>query len=727
MRSRYSRKLPAGLSENIRGEDWILSWVKESFLWVENILTWKNILMCAGCMTFVFALSLPPQKRTTNFMQFKPISLAAKEHIQRLTLTGKGINCDLSFANIFSWRFLYDTMYAEEDGFIFFRFHTRHHLAYMMPVGNGDLKVAISKIMEDSRRQGHPFLLLGVCGDMRQQVEDLFPNRLTIEYDRDYCDYIYTRESLATLKGKKLQPKRNHANKFHRLYPEAEFRPLTVKEIPDCMAMVEDWYKMHSDLDDIENEHRSLKECFNNYEALGLRGGVLYVHGKVAAFTYGMPINANTFDVCVEKADEAYEGSYAVVNQEFVKSLPEQYEYINREEDMGMEGLRRAKLSYQPAIILQKYIIKELHPMSHMPGLTMRDHVKTLWQLCFNDNPAFIDLYFKYRYKDEINRCIEQNKRIVSALQVIPYPMTWCGGTALTGYISGACTHPEYRNKGLMRSLLTQTHRQMKQDGVLFATLIPAERSLFDFYETFGYATVFNYKKERWEGMTEPASGELTTSIADLKEELSVKTDLYRAIDNMMAERSCTVQHTYEDYRVIVADMLLENNRLVMAKRNGGYVGAAFCIPVDRGVWVEDVLVNSGEDWQVVSAALFAEAQRIFGTDTVFYKVPVTADGESGVKPLGQARVIDALKALTKWIAAHPSFLVEKGRDEWLIEVHGDTAIEENNGYYLLTPQGCTSSKDCPPGRQADEMMDIPALTAFLMQGMHPFMSLMLN
>lgn len=660
-------------------------------------------------------------------MQFKPISLAAKEQIQRLTLTGKGINCDLSFSNMFSWRFLYDTMYTEEDGFIFFRFHTRHHLAYMMPIGNGDLKAAITKIMEDSRRQGHPFLLLGVCGDMRHQVEDLFPNQLTIEYDRDYCDYIYTRESLATLKGKKLQPKRNHANKFHRLYPEAEFKPLTVKEIPDCMAMVEVWYKNHSDVPDIENEHRSLKECFNNYETLGLRGGVLYVHGKVAAFTYGMPINGNTFDVCVEKADEAYEGSYAVINQEFVKSLPEQYEYINREEDMGMEGLRKAKLSYQPAIILQKYIIRELHPMSHTPGLTMRDHVKTLWQLCFNDDPAFIDLYFKYRFKDDINRCIEQNKRIVSALQAIPYPMTWCGGTVLTEYISGACTHPEYRDRGLMRSLLTQTHQQMKRDGVVFATLIPAEKSLFDFYRGFGYATVFSYKKERWTEGTDAVSDGLKTSIVDLKEELSVKTGIYRAIDNMMAERTCAVQHTYEDYRVIVADMLLEKNRLIMASRNGGYAGAAFCVPVDHTVWVEDVVVKSGEDRHAVLTSLFAEAQRAFGTDAVFYKTPVTADGEAGAKKLGQARVIDPLKALTKWMAAHPSFLTEKGKDNWLIEVQGDAAIAENNGCYLLTPDGCTFGKECPQGMKPDETMDIPALTTFLLRGMHPFMSLMLN
>lgn len=660
-------------------------------------------------------------------MQFKPISLAAKEQIQRLTLNGQGINCDLSFANMFSWRFLYDTVYAEEDGFIFFRFHTRHHLAYMMPIGEGDLKAAISKIMLDARQQGHPFLLLGVCGDMRHRVEDLFPGQLTIEYDRDYCDYIYTRESLATLKGKKLQPKRNHVNKFHRLYPDAEFKPLTVNEIPDCMAMAEQWYKTHSEVVDIENEHRSLKECLSHFEELGLRGGVLYVEGKVAAFTYGMPVNANTFDVCVEKADEAYEGSYAVINQEFVKSLPEQYEYINREEDMGLEGLRKAKLSYQPAIILQKYIIRELHPMSHTPALTMRDHVKTLWQLCFNDDPAFIDLYFKLRYKDDINRSIEQNRRIVSALQAIPYPMTWCGQTVLTEYISGACTHPEYRSRGLMRSLLTQTHQRMKEDGVLFSTLIPAGKSLFDFYKTFGYATVFSYKRERWTAPAQPVPGDVTVVAADLKEELAVKTDLYRFIDHAFAQRACAVQHTYEDYRVIVADMMLEKCRLMVAARDGKRIGAAFCVPEDHTVWVEDFVVAEGEDRQTVMDALFAEAQREFGTDVVYYKAAVPAGNTAGSVMLGQARVINPSEALNRWLPAHPGFLAEKGKKEWLFEIKDDTAIASNNGFYLLTAEGCTFSRVCPDGRNADAVMDIPALTTLLLQDEHPFMSLMLN
>ena len=104
------------------------------------------------------------------------------------------------------------------------------------------------------------------------------------------------------------------------------------------------------------NERRALIYALHNFDALGLTGGILHVEGKIAAFTFGMPINQDTFGVHVEKADTRIDGAYAMINYEFANHIPEQYIYINREEDLGIEGLRKAKLSYQPAIILEKYI-----------------------------------------------------------------------------------------------------------------------------------------------------------------------------------------------------------------------------------------------------------------------------------------------------------------------------------------------------------------------------------
>ena len=151
---------------------------------------------------------------------FKPIDLSDKETVQKYTLCSPRRNCDLSFVNLYSWRFLYQTEIAEMDGFLLFRFYADGQLAYMMPVGEGsDIRPVIEALMEDAKSQGAPFRLLGVCANMRAELENAFPDRFNFVSDRDYADYIYLRSDLSTLKGKKFQPKRNHLNKFRSNYP----------------------------------------------------------------------------------------------------------------------------------------------------------------------------------------------------------------------------------------------------------------------------------------------------------------------------------------------------------------------------------------------------------------------------------------------------------------------------------------------------------------------------
>lgn len=175
--------------------------------------------------------------------------------------------------------------------------------------------------------------------------------------DRDYADYLYLRTDLATLAGKKFQSKRNHVNKFKRTY-NYEYTPITPDRIQECLDLEAEWCKANN-CDQHEgtgNERRALVYALHNFEELGLTGGILHVDGKIAAFTFGMPINQDTFGVHVEKADTSINGAYAMINYEFANHIPEQYVYLNREEDLGIEGLRKAKLSYQPAIIMEKYV-----------------------------------------------------------------------------------------------------------------------------------------------------------------------------------------------------------------------------------------------------------------------------------------------------------------------------------------------------------------------------------
>ncbi|MDR0977117.1 MAG: phosphatidylglycerol lysyltransferase domain-containing protein [Prevotellaceae bacterium] len=293
---------------------------------------------------------------SNNPIIFEDISPADKDEITRYTLRSPRRTSDISFSNLCSWRFMYATQYAIADDFLLLKFYADGTRYYLLPVGEGDKRHIIERLMEDARIEGQPFRMLGVYEEAIGELNTLFPQVFRFHADRDYSDYIYLRTDLATLPGKKLQPKRNHVNKFRRTYAY-EYLPLTADRVQECLVLEEVWCRMNNcdQQEGTGNERRALVYALEHFDELGLSGGLLHVDGQIVAFTFGMPINGDTFGVHVEKADTRYDGAYAMMNYEFANHIPQQYTYVNREEDLGLEGLRRAKLSYQPAILLTKY------------------------------------------------------------------------------------------------------------------------------------------------------------------------------------------------------------------------------------------------------------------------------------------------------------------------------------------------------------------------------------
>ena len=286
---------------------------------------------------------------------FKDLTLEDKETITRYTMNSNRRNCDLSFSNLCSWRFLYNTQFAEVDGFLVLKFWADKKLAHMMPIGEGNLKQIVEDLEKNAREEDESLCMLGVTSDMKEDLEAAMPGKFVFTADRDYADYIYLRTDLANLVGKKFQPKRNHINKFKKTY-NYEYVPLTPEHAQECLRLEAEWCKQNhcEEQEGMFNERRAIVYALTNFEKLGLTGGLLRVDGRIVAFTFGMPISHDTFGVHVEKADTNIDGAYAMINYEFANHIPEQYTYINREEDLGIEGLRKAKLSYQPAIILEK-------------------------------------------------------------------------------------------------------------------------------------------------------------------------------------------------------------------------------------------------------------------------------------------------------------------------------------------------------------------------------------
>lgn len=436
----------------------------------------------------------------TKMIKFHDVKTTDRELIQSYTLCGDRQNCDLSIANIISWRFLYNTQIAEVDGFLVFRFYMGHHLAYMAPVWKcrwdesmrESFAAIVRQMRDDAIALGHPFLMLGVCSNMVEILETTFPGTFDIRPDRDHFDYIYTREKLATLSGKKLQGKRNHCNKFRKLYPDYEYKPLTKDMIPECLAVEANWRKASKDetesAEDLSEELRSMTRIFDMWDEVGTIGGTIWVGGKIVAFTFGCPITNTVFDVCVEKADTGYEGAFSIINQEFARHLPEQYEYMNREEDLGIEGLRYAKLSYRPDILLEKNVVMERYPLAQFENQDrIRQETRDLWRDTFHDPEEFIDLYFSRVFRPEWNVVCQFGRHTVAALQTIPHQLKYYDAQALTAYISGVSVREEYRKQEIGSNLMSQAHFRLYHKEAVFAVLIPAEEWLCDWYGRCGY------------------------------------------------------------------------------------------------------------------------------------------------------------------------------------------------------------------------------------------------
>lgn len=303
-------------------------------------------------------------------LQFKNITPADRDIITAYTLPSARRGCELSFSNLCSWGALYGTEYATWQGWLLLRHRPEGRLMYMLPLKgetaisgkNGPdratLIQAVETIIDDARRQGQPFRMTGIPRGTVDLLGQLMPGRLTFSTDRAFADYIYLRQDLATLAGKRLQPKRNHVNQFLRQYPGYEYLPITPDLLEDCLQMEEWWYRANPELIYLGTaaERQAVDYALRHWRELHLEGGMLRVDGQTVAFTFGSPICHDTFDIHAEKADRRFLGAYAMINHEFARRLPPQFTYINREEDLGIPGLRQAKLSYHPAMLLEKYV-----------------------------------------------------------------------------------------------------------------------------------------------------------------------------------------------------------------------------------------------------------------------------------------------------------------------------------------------------------------------------------
>lgn len=413
-------------------------------------------------------------------INFRPVGLDDKEIFEKLAKINKLKSCEFSFSNIFCWKELYDTKIAFTDNFLITRFNLNasSQLAYMDPLSMTE-EPNYDKILDVIKQD---------CAQ-NSKVLQFFINTTEfldyLKHNSNYAfypalhlsDYIYDRANLEKLTGKKYQPKRNFINQFKAKY-QFKYQEISSSNIDTIRDFATQWYSTKNTYNNTLNyEKKALINALDNFQKLDLRGGILWADDQPVAFTLGSALNESTFCIHFEKAIASVKGAYTTINQLFVDSLPDNFTHINREEDMGIEGLRKAKMSYHPVGFHVKYQLKEL--------TALELDCRALWIKVFGDNPRVIDQFMiNYFTEDLCFRAYDKtNTSLCSMFFVVPFESQY----GKTAYIYAVATQEQARRQGYATQLLESALFQLRAQGYQLAALIASNQENEAFYSKFGF------------------------------------------------------------------------------------------------------------------------------------------------------------------------------------------------------------------------------------------------
>ncbi|MDO4975432.1 MAG: phosphatidylglycerol lysyltransferase domain-containing protein [Alphaproteobacteria bacterium] len=292
-------------------------------------------------------------------INWKDVELTDKEAIENLICASGCHGADYGFANLFMWRHAYNPkiFFAENRLLI----GNPEWEMYGYPKGDGDVKPSIELLKEDAHSRNKKLIIRGLTDKTLDEFLSIYNGQFEISEDRDNADYIYTADKLCNLSGRKLSSKRNHINKFEK-NGNWKLEKIEQSNMQVAKDFLSEFYKEKHD-PDLNEEAVALNELFENFDALEAIAALLFQNDRPIAFSAGTTLGDDVFDVHFEKALPNVEGAYTMINREFARLVVSEHPNIgafNREEDMGIEGLRKAKLSYHPDILLMKYIAKEI-------------------------------------------------------------------------------------------------------------------------------------------------------------------------------------------------------------------------------------------------------------------------------------------------------------------------------------------------------------------------------
>ncbi len=301
-------------------------------------------------------------------MQFeiKPITLEDKALLDDFFTQSNNINSEFTFTNMFMWQKSYNIRYAVIGGMLcIFAKHGSSPETVNFPLGDGDLKSVIEALIEYFEDLGQKPLIRLYNQEEINRLNEVFPSKFILTEDRASFDYVYKVDDLIELSGKDYHAKKNHINRFMTKYPNYEYIEITPENLTLCYDTFKRWCEAKADtVSGINEQNLAVKKLFDNFTELNVKGGGILIDGHMVAFSIGEVLNTNKSMVVIhlEHADTEYQGSFPLINQQFLIHQWSDFEYVNREEDMGLPGLRRAKKSYKPCLMVKKHIASLKNP-----------------------------------------------------------------------------------------------------------------------------------------------------------------------------------------------------------------------------------------------------------------------------------------------------------------------------------------------------------------------------
>ena len=307
-------------------------------------------------------------------LDFQPVNMGLKTLVESYTFKyGEG-SCQHSFVSSYCLRHKYGDMFCEHDNFLYTlrsRKCTDSERVYLFPHGdrsNPDaLRQAVQNVLNDSHEHGARVKFETLTASAKDIVMNMFPGKFEEQADRDLYEYLYLTDNLLNLPGHEFATKRKNIHKFFRDY---EGRYEVLKIAPEHIDLIREFQTKWLDAkvfgeDDfihehqLEQENEAIQSCLDDFFALGMSGVVMFIDGALSGYAYGAPLSDRVFDAIVEKGDRNIPSVYRVIKHEFTRLCCEGYEYVNLEEDVGVEGLRTMKMRYKPEYMLEKFIVRE--------------------------------------------------------------------------------------------------------------------------------------------------------------------------------------------------------------------------------------------------------------------------------------------------------------------------------------------------------------------------------